>query len=245
MNERYPWKAALCAAFLVTGLLNSSLSGAQVSISPVRINLDQSQTKDTIRVGNQRDTEASYEIEVVAWSQTDDRREIYTPTEDVIAVPPLFTLKPGDEQVVRVGLLTDVDDSTERAYRVFITELADPDDAEVEGAAVNMRLRLGVPLFVAPTALPHATLDFENSMQLEDNLFMRLRNSGNTHVRVSEIHFLAPNLTEPAVESAAIYILAGKSAYVPVVLTDGKLEGTVHLVTDTLGIVEYDLASLD
>ena len=245
MKERYPGKAALCAAFLFTALLIPSLSAAQVSISPIRVDLDKSRTKDIIRVGNQRDSEASYEVEVVAWSQTDDRREIYTPTEDVLAVPPLFTLQPGDEQIVRVGLLTDVDGSTELAYRVFITELADPEQAESEGAAVNMRLRLGVPLFVAPTTLPHATLDYESSRLMDTNLFLRLRNSGNIHVRVSEVQYTAPGAGEADVESAAIYILAGQSAYVPVALPDGRRAGTVRLVTDTLGVVEYDLASLD
>jgi fimbrial chaperone protein len=207
----------------------------------VRIDLSDDHTKDVIRVSSQADSTMSYQVEIVAWSQSEDRREIYTPTDEVIAVPPLFTLQPGEEQIVRIGMLTDADSSNERSYRMFITELAAPQEEENNMTGVNMRLRLGIPVFIAPHALPYATLDYFDSKQMNDQLFMQLRNSGNTHVRISEIQFLAPGAEQADIESAAIYILAGQTAYVPVVLPGTRRVGRVTLVTDTLGTVEYEL----
>jgi P pilus assembly chaperone PapD len=121
-------------------------------------------------------------------------------------------------------------------------ELAPPQEEKIEGAGVNLRLRLGIPVFVAPTALPYATLDYFDSMQIEDQLFMHLRNAGNTHVKVSEVRYLAPGKDTPDVESAVIYILAGQTGYVPVALSDARRGGKVTLVTDALGNMEYDLS---
>ncbi len=243
MNERYLRKAVLCTAFflILGGQLSTAL--AQVAISPVRVDLSDDHTKDVIRISSQADSTVSYQVEIVSWSQTEERREIYTPTEEILAVPPLFTLEPGEEQIVRIGMLTDADPSIEQSYRMFITELAAPQEEKAQSAGVNMRLRLGVPVFVAPRALPIATLDHVDSKQMGNQLFMQMHNSGNTHVRISEVRFYAPGASDPQAEPAAIYILAGQTGYVPIELRDSRRVGKVALLTDTLGTVEYELSA--
>lgn len=243
MKERYLWKAVRSTAFLLIFWGHLATAVAQVAISPVRIDLSDDHNKDVIRISSQADSAISYQVEVVSWSQSEDRREIYTPTEEILAVPPLFTLQPGDEQIVRVGMLTDADPSVERSYRMFITELASPQEEQSAATGVNMRLRLGVPVFVTPNALPHATLDYFDSKQMGSQLFMQLRNSGNTHVRISEIRYQGSGMESPKIESAAIYVLAGQAAYVPIELSGSDRTGKVTLVTDTLGTVEYELLS--
>jgi len=243
MNERYSWKAVLGTAFLLAFWGLPSAVVAQVSISPVRIDLSDEHTKDVIRISSQSESTVSYQVEIVSWSQTAERREVYTPTEDVLAVPPLFTLQPGDEQLVRVGMLTDANPSTEQSYRMFITELASPQEEVAESTGVNMRMRLGVPVFVAPRAIPNSTLEHIDSRQMDNQLFMQMKNGGNTHVRISAVKFHAPGASEEKVEATAIYVLAGQAAFIPVVLPDNKREGKVTLVTDTLGTVEYELSA--
>jgi fimbrial chaperone protein len=243
MNERFPGKAVVCTVFLFIFGGLAPQAEAQVSISPVRIDLGEENSKDVIRISSQSDEARSYQVEIVAWSQTAEEREVYTPTEDVLAVPPLFTIAPGEEQVVRVGMVTDPDPKTERAYRMFITELASPEQAQRESSGVNMRLRLGVPVFVAPQSPAIAALDHVGWHQADGRHFMQMRNTGNTHVRISEVRYRAPGMDEPEVEAAAIYVLAGESGYVPVPLPDGEREGSVAMVTDTLGITEYDLSA--
>lgn len=245
MNERYLWKAALCAAFLLIFQGQPSSVSAQVALSPVRVDLSDDHDKGIVRVSSQADSTLSYQVEVVSWSQSGEQREIYAPTEDILAVPPLFTLEPGDEQVVRIGMLIDADPAKERAYRMFITELAAPQEEESETTGVNMRLRLGIPVFVAPRAIPNATLTHVGSEYAEGRLFMHMKNSGNTHVRISEVRFQAPGMAEAQVESAALYLLAGQAAPVQVGLPEGNRFGKVTLVTDTLGVVEYALAATD
>ena len=105
-----------------------------------------------------------------------------------------------------------------------------------------MRLQFGIPVFVAPAALPSASLDYFDSMRIDDQFFMRLRNNGNTHVKISEVQYLAPGKEEPVSAPAVIYILARQTGYVSVKLPGDAVEGRVTLVTDTLGKLEYELS---
>lgn len=242
MKERYLWKAATIAAFLfiLAGPIRNAI--ASMSVSPVRIDLSNDHDKDVIRVTNSEETAKSYQVEIVAWSQSDERREIYSPTEDLLAVPPLFTLDPGEEQLVRVGLLEPADIDVERSYRMFITELAPQNDTGDESVGINMRLQIGIPVFVAPSqGVPTATLDYVDSKIVGDNLFMRFRNYGNSHVKVTEIGYTPRGNTGVETTPAVLYLLAGQSGYLPVAIPGGELNGTVTVVTDGLGSLEYEL----
>jgi len=241
MTERYNRKAATFAALLILFGTGFTAAHASLNVSPVRVNLGDSHTKDVIQLTNQEDSVKSYEVEVVAWSQTKERREVYSPTEDILAVPPLFSLEPGETQLIRVGMLTDADENTERSYRMFITELAPPEPEIVESTGITMRLQIGIPVFVAPAAAPTTTLEFIDYLQIEEQLFVQFHNSGNTHIKVIEVHYSAPGSAEKIITPAVTYILAGKTGYLPVKLPGSDQIGTVSIVTDNLGTLEYEL----
>jgi len=241
MKERTLRKAAINAAFLFISCLLATAANASVNISPLRVDLSDNHDKDVIEFTNGGDTTKSYEVEVVAWTQTDERREVYAPTEDVLAVPPLFTVAPGERQVIRVGSLVAADANVERAYRMFITEIESPQTGDGAGASVAMRLQIGIPVFVAPNALPHANLAFVESQKIGDQFYVRFRNTGNTHVKVIEIQYLAPGSDTPAVTPATTYFLAGMSGLLPIDMPGDGDAGKVTIVTETLGAIEYEL----
>ena len=241
MNERINRKAAVIAAFLFLSGLLTTTGHASINISPLRIDLSDDHDKDVIRITNQGDSAKSYEVEVVAWSQTDERREVYAPTEDIIAVPPLFTINPGEQQLIRVGMLTNANANIEQSYRMFITELAPPEEGVAGSASISMRLQIGVPVFIAPNAIPFADLRYVESQKVGEQLFVKFRNSGNTHVKVTEIRYTAPGSEVPVVSATVAYFLAGKTGLLPIELPDGEQAGKVTVVTDSLGAVEYDL----
>ena len=241
MTERYIRKAAQIAAFLVLFGVSFTSAHASLNVSPVRVNLSDNHTKDVIQISNQEDSVKSYEVEVVAWSQTDERREVYSPTEDILAVPPLFSLNPGEEQLIRVGMLIDADANTERSYRMFITEIAPPEPEKNESTGITMRLQIGIPVFVAPAAAATSSLEYIDYIQIEEQLFVQFRNSGNTHIKVTEVHYSAPGSADKVITPAVAYILAGQTGYLPVKLPGGDQIGTVFIVTDNLGTLEYEL----
>lgn len=241
MNERNDGKAALAAAFLILSGFLSTAVLASLNISPVRVDLSSGHDKDIVRITNQESSAKSYEVEVVAWTQTDEKREVYSPTEDILAVPPLFTLNPGEEQIIRVGMLTNADPNVEKSYRLFITEIASPDTETNTTTGVSMRLQIGVPVFIAPVAMPNVRLSYIESRKIGDQNFLRFRNSGNTHVKVREVRWSGPGTEEETVMAAVGYLLPGKTGYLPVNLPGGDQVGTVTIVTENLGDMEYEL----
>ena len=241
MAERYIGKTAFFAVFLFILGVYASTALASISVSPIRLDLSEFHTKDVVRISNQEAVAKSYQVEVVEWSQTERRQEVYTPTEALLAVPPLFTLQPGEDQLVRIGMMEDADDKTEQSFRVFITEIAPPNPEEPETSGVSMRLQIGIPVFVASKALPVSNFSIIDSMNIDNKLFLQFRNSGNTHVKVSEVEYKAPGLEEAITTSAAMYVLAGQTGYLPVPSPDGRAVGTVKVVTDSLGTLEYEL----
>jgi fimbrial chaperone protein len=241
MKERYRRKAARVAAFLFLAEIMSSAAIASLNISPVRVDLSAENDKDTVRITNQESSAKSYEVEVVAWTQTDEKREVYSPTDDVLAVPPLFTLNPGEEQVIRVGMLTTADSEMEKSYRMFITEIATPDDEQNKTTGIKMRLQIGVPVFIAPEAMPTARLSFVESTRIGDQTFIRFRNTGNTHIKTREVRWSGPGIESETVTAAVGYILPGKTGFLPVDLPSGDQVGAITVVTENLGAMEYEL----
>ena len=244
MTERYLGKAATFAALLFFLFSATSSAYASISVSPVRLDLSAKHDKDVIRVSNLEGGQKSYQVEVVAWSQGDGEPEVYAPTEALLAVPPLFTLNPGEDQLVRVGMLEPADSDREKSYRVFITEL-EPPQPETASSGVSMRLQIGVPVFVAPQSAPHATLDMVDFESVGDKLYVRFGNNGNTHVKVSEVRYKSPGLEDEVVTPLALYVLPNQTGLLPVPTPGGRPVGKVTVVTDTLGVLEYELPGAD
>jgi hypothetical protein len=71
---------------------------------------------------------------------------------------------------------------------------------------------------------------------------MELRNTGNVRVKVNEVHYQAPMSRDKEVSQAVFYLHPGKTGLLPLEIPDQYAGGTVELVTDTAGIIEYALA---
>jgi fimbrial chaperone protein len=240
--ERYSRKAAFCAAFLFCLLGWSASALAAIDISPVLIAMSEERNKEVVRITNSGDTAKSFEVNAVAWSQSEKEREIYSETDDLLAVPPLFTVQPGQTQVVRIGLMRRAEEDRELAYRVFFTELAPPELGEGTTSGIKMRLRFGIPAFIAPLSAAAPVVELIKLHTIDGHTFIELRNTGNVHVKVNEVHYLAPSASSKAVSEASFYLHAGTSGFLPLEVSDESAAGRVELVTDTAGVLEYELA---
>ena len=238
-SERLSGKAAGFAAFLLFCIGYPVSAFAGVDISPVLVEMSEKQNKQVVRISNSGETAKSFQVDVVAWSQSDEEREIYTPTDELLAVPPLFTLQPGAQQVVRIGLMRDADTDTELAYRVFFTELEPPELDEKTVSSINIRLRFGIPVFVAPLAPAAPQVQLVNMKTIDEHTFMELKNVGNVRVKVNEVHYQAPTSPDKEVSQAVFYLHSGKTGFLPLELPDASVGGTVELITDTAGTLEY------
>lgn len=114
------------AAGFLTCLLGSAASVASgLQVEPVRLTLMRAQPITVFTVRNTGEQPVVLQVQAVAWAQRGDE-ELYTPTRELLATPPIFTLAPGAVQTLRVGLRRAPDPQRELAYRLYLQEVPVP-----------------------------------------------------------------------------------------------------------------------
>jgi fimbrial chaperone protein len=229
-------KAATVAALLFLG---PTVLAASFNVSPVSVTLDAGAQSGVLEFSNTGNERAAIQVTPVDWRQDAQGNDQYTPTESLIAVPPIFELGPGERQLVRLGLLDESAPGTERAFRLFFEELAD--ETMRNGAAVQMRLRIGVPVFV-PGAGDGASLIMESLEAGPSKTRVRLANGGDRHVRLLELAVL---------DAAGIVLVKLPGGYLlPGMRREFTFEGDMQtadrlqLRTDRSGVSQYALSPL-
>ncbi len=142
---------ATCLGFLVSAPCSA------LELYPTTLKLDQDKPVTTLRVRNTRATPVSYEFSGYRWTQ-EDGKDVHTPDRNFIATPPILTLKPGAEAIVRIGIISDDDrDPNEHAYRLLVNDISPRGPADRNG--LNVRLQILLPVFLAQAiAKPEVSL---------------------------------------------------------------------------------------
>ncbi len=238
MVSKLGFRTTACLLAVFPFFAESVVLAGQVGIAPVRVFLDEETRTAVVQVSNPSDSPIGMQADVMSWHQDDDGTDRYEPTTELLAFPPIFTIQPGQSQLVRVGLMTPQPAEREQAYRLYLTELPPP-VTDPERTSLQMRLRIGLPVFSAPLSPPRLGLLLVDSRVEDDKLWVRLHNPGNTHIRVADL-YVAELADEPR-SNAARYILPSASQEFLVDLPAGTAVSTVQAVTEQLGIKAYEV----
>jgi fimbrial chaperone protein len=236
-------KAAL-AAFLIYFLTDGAGAG-DLAIAPIRVNFAGEQNTYVVRLTNAGKQMTPVQVEAKAWSQTDTGADLYQATDELIAVPPIFRLPPGETQLVRVGFMGAPAADRETTYRLFFTELAPAPASSGEKAQVSMRLRISIPVFVAPTIVARPRVEYVD-VQREDGVFkVALRNPGNTHVQIQKLSAMAGLSDDRNFGRASGYLLPGVTRRFSIDVPDDAPVRLIRAETDIAGVADHDMAAYD
>lgn len=231
--------ASLAALLIVAG--NDPASAGSLSVSPLRVNFTGPNQGSVVEVTNEGDKDLSMQVEAVEWVQTEQAVDEYYPTQDIVAVPPIFTVPPGKTQLIRVGKLDSPPGDYERAYRLFITELPSPGEEDTR-AALKFRMKVSLPVFDAPSIPAEPKLDLVETEYQNNKFRVRLFNPSNSHVQVKRlVADLGSGFDENTATSMG-YLLPGvrRDFYI-----DVEDETQVHRIkaeTDIAGEMRYAVA---
>jgi fimbrial chaperone protein len=129
-----------------------STIAADLSVMPVGLKLTTGHDRDAITITNQGQETVVMQLETVSWEQVDGR-DIYQPTQNLLVNPPLFTMAPGQTQILRVGLRQPLNNEQEIAYRLFLREVPSQVTASEDNNAngnIRVLLLLRLPVYVVP-----------------------------------------------------------------------------------------------
>lgn len=152
---RYPILFAVCIMCSLS--LTGPAHATSLKVTPVLLTLDKNHRSIALAIHNQSDEAKVIQTELVRWTQQDGEN-VHTPSRDLLVNPPIFTLKPNQRQVIRIGLNRKVD-ATELAYRLRLTEVPPPPREEFTG--LRVALRFDIPVYVQPGAAQENLLNWK------------------------------------------------------------------------------------
>lgn len=228
-------RGLLAAGMIVT----SGMAGASgLQVAPVGLEFQPSSPAQGLWLTNTGSEALHAQVRVFHWTQADGK-DVLTPTRALVASPPMLTLAPGAQQLVRVIRLGASDaNGSEDAYRLLVDELPQP--AQQDQTGVRYVLRYSVPVFVESARPPDpaamaASLHW--SLIHDDNgIVLQVRNTGTTHAQLSNAKLLPPG-TAPVTVSAGLlgYVLPGMTMRWPLKISAPRLPTGTQLKADING----------
>ena len=208
-----PLASLSVSARIVTGaavlacVLASPARAASLQISPVMINLRATQTATGISLQNDGDVAIYGQVRVFLWDQKGGD-DVLTPTDELIASPPVMQIAPKSTQTIRLVRRSAAAAGPERQYRVLIDEV--PTTAEQrEGVAI--KLQYSVPVFIAATAPNVAPQLAWQFFRRDGAWYLRVTNSGTLHAQIGATSLTTPDGKQYDLSKGLLgYALAGR-----------------------------------
>lgn len=127
---------------LVAGLAAPS-EAASLRVAPISLKLSAQHASGTVRVWNDDRTPIQVQVRVFKWTVVDGR-DVLEPTRDVVASPPMTSLAPGAENLIRIVRVSGRPIGPAEAYRLLIDELPQPN--KQRAGTVNVLVRHAIPV---------------------------------------------------------------------------------------------------
>jgi fimbrial chaperone protein len=198
------------AALLAAILTSSSARAGGLNVTPIQIHLSPSTTKAMLVLRNDGPEPMRYQVSASSWNQGNRGELQLAPTADVLFFPALFTLKPGEERNVRVGVGTPFG-LIEKTYRIFVEELPPAELPAHPKSEVRVLTRVGVPVFLAPATILERRL-IEGLGARKGRASFRVANQGTVHFREDVVKLRGLDASGAVLferEQRGWYVLAG------------------------------------
>jgi len=218
MQRRTTWAAQAVMLLLACIYPMPEASASSFIASPITFELTASKPMSILRLTNNGDTDLRLQVHAVKWS-TDGHIETQVKTDEVILNPPIFTVKPGQQQFLRFGLRTVTQWEAEQSYRLIVDEIPTETSA---GGELGLRtvLRVSIPVFINPV---------QKNVRVTWHLIHRGQhyvlvadNSGNTHIKINGFVIADDKGTPIVTDDDPAYVLPKQRKEWPL-LNSGRL----------------------
>ncbi|MBV8379496.1 MAG: molecular chaperone [Paucibacter sp.] len=168
-------------------LLPLAAHAAEVTLMPVNVKLDRANDRATVQVMNNGQEPVLMQAEAIAWTR-ENGQDKDGPTTDLIVNPPVFTIQPGQTQVLRLGLRRNQALEQEGTYRVVLREVPMPraEDLLNVSGSVRVLVTMRVPVYVAPAQVRHNE-QWHVERAPNGDVLAQVTNTGNVHIKVGEL----------------------------------------------------------
>lgn len=209
-------------------ILAGSAIAASLRVAPVLVDIAQPGQTATLNVWNDGPAAINVQVRVMRWWQIDGE-DVLEPTNDVVVSPPIATLSPGAESVVRIVRVTGAEPSGEESYRLLVDEL--PDAQGSKPGSVSLVIRHSIPVFFARGS-SSANVSWRSSRE-PGGIRLTAENYGGRRLRVADLKLAAGGAKIAELNGLVGYVLGG-SATSWLVPTEGPPPaGTISVTGDS------------
>ena len=185
-----------------------SYAGGSLQLSPLRLSLSESTSVTTLTVRNRSTTPSLLQVELLSWKQKDGV-DYFEPTRDILISPPVFTVAPNGEQILRAVIRRKPHAKDELTYRLFVQEVQDK-SRPVDSGSINVLLNISIPVFIQPAITPKQQLVWSAQTMADNKVILKLANTGSNHIQVKSFELKATNDLMIA-ENSMRYVLPNTS----------------------------------
>ncbi len=204
----HQWIAGLA---VFAGLLFADTASAGgLTVSPIMVEFSAKETAQGLWLSNNGDEPMRAQLRTYAWSQADGT-DALQPSQDLVLSPPMLTLGPGQQQLVRV-IRAGASAPREQSYRILIDELPDP--AKPQHKGLSFVMQFSVPVFVLAAdqnkgAVAAAPLDWRIE-NVDGKPTLMAVNNGSQRAQVADFELLDAKGQAVQQQSGLLgYVLAG------------------------------------
>ncbi len=181
---------------------------ATLQISPVMIELRPKDHASGLILRNSGGQPLYGQVRVYRWTQVDGD-DVLSPTQDIVASPPLIQIPAQAEQLVRLVRPAEDAAASEQSYRLLIDELPEPGEQLADG--VTIRLRYSVPVFVEPPGASGSPQLEWTLQRSSDGWDLSVENIGTRRARISVVELVDMGGTAHLLNKGLLgYALAGQ-----------------------------------
>ena len=218
-----------------------------LQVAPVGLELTPANPAQGLWLTNTGGDALHAQVRVFHWTQVDGK-DVLTPTQALVASPPMLNLAPGAQQLVRVIRTgAAAANTTEDAYRLLVDELP-PSDLQ-KNTGVRYVLRYSIPVFAGSGAATDdstagAALQWTLLRAEDGSATLQIRNGGVRHAQLADV-VLQPPGGEAVTLSAGLlgYVLPGSTMLWPLKVPAAQfVNGTMVKVSVNGKPVEHAVA---
>lgn len=169
---------------LLLALFSQTIWAANLGVTPVAIHMGGAVNRTTVNIVNYGAEAVTMQVETIAWIRVNGVDQDGE-TSDIMVNPAVFTVEPGESQIVRIGLRRPSDKPYEETYRLVLREVP---VARTETAGTNVRVLVAMrlPIYVAPVKIIRDE-KWTVHTDKKGNLVAKLQNAGNVHYKIGGI----------------------------------------------------------
>lgn len=170
------------AALALAGMTQFA-SAASLQVAPTTVEVPAGSSATTLLLKNPGAKPLKAQVRVYRWSLVDGLEKL-DPATDVVASPPMVTVKPGTDYTVRLVRLNKAPVTAEETYRILVDEIPDPSNRAP--GVVTMAFRYSIPVFFLPGANAKGQLSWSVERR-NGKLVVSATNTGARRVRIADL----------------------------------------------------------